>query len=168
MSILSYPLPTKLKKTFRHLSPWDPINPKSINPSKQVVTCFIQNADQILILQRARNDEQHGLWGIPGGKLDHDELPVPGLLREIKEETNLDIIPSNLKLLGTALSHTSCDGYYGLYLFHTILSDAKIEINHSEHHAYKWVTLKEFELMPLLTAQGEAYEYVKKNLMRFF
>lgn len=154
-----------LKKTFQHLSYWDPVKPNAIAPSKQVVTCFIQKGNKILVLQRARKDEQHKLWGIPGGKLDKDELPVPGLLRELREETGLIVSPSNLTLLGTALSHTSCDGQYGLYLFHTkIPENTEIKINLSEHYTYKWVTLKEFKSMNLLTAQGEAYQLVKKDL----
>ena len=156
-----------LNKTFQFLSAWDPVEQNAIVPSKQVVTCFIQKGDKILVLQRARKDEQHGLWGIPGGKLDNDELPVPGLLRELREETDLNISPSSLKLLGTALSHTSCDGLYGLYLFHcTIPRYTEIKINTSEHYDSKWVTLDKFESMDLLTAQGEAYELVKRDLKR--
>ena len=35
----------------------------------------------------------HGMEDLPGGKLEHDELPIPGLIREIKreKETQIDV-----------------------------------------------------------------------------
>ncbi len=31
------------------------------------------------------------LWGLPGGKLEHGEEFIPSAIRELKEETNIDI-----------------------------------------------------------------------------
>lgn len=39
-------------------------------------------------------------WSLPGGGVKGDELPLPGALRELKEETGLRLKPSNLKPLG--------------------------------------------------------------------
>jgi 8-oxo-dGTP diphosphatase len=36
--------------------------------------------------------EDSGKWGIPGGGLEHDEDPIDGLKREIREETGLEVI----------------------------------------------------------------------------
>lgn len=155
------------KGTFQYLEPWNPLNSLEDHPIKKVVTCFIQEEEKILVLQRARKDCQHKLWGIPGGKLDNEELPVPGLLRELEEETGLLISPSSLSLLGTTISHTACDGKYGLYMFHTRLHSklTSIRINLNEHYRYKWVSLEDFETLDLLTAQREAYEWVKPDLI---
>ncbi len=154
-------LPTR---PYRYLTAWIPKNDPT--PKKQVVTCFIQRNNKFLVLQRARQDEQYGLWGIPGGKLDKGELPIPGLMREVLEETGLDLSKSHIELLDTALSCTSCDGQYGLYLYHAKITTRKrVVIGYEEHLAYRWVTLQEFERLDLLTAQGEAYTYVKELLL---
>ena len=117
-------------------------------------------------MQRAREDVQHNLWGIPGGKLDKGEDPILGLAREVKEETGIEIDPVSFSLLGTACSKTPCDGIYGLYLYHAFLSDdPQVQINPSEHHAFLWVSAEEFEGLELLTAQREAYLYVKEQLL---
>jgi len=148
--------------TFRYLSRWD----RTVaQPPVQVVSCFIQVKDKILILQRAKKDEQHLLWGIPGGKLGANELPVQGLAREIYEETRLKIDSSLFEFLGKAISQTSCDGVYGLYVYHTFLTKkAEISVTMQEHLAFRWVSIQDFEKTKLLTAQYEAYQLVKEKL----
>lgn len=155
-----------MSESYHYLSPWNP-QADSFVPPVQVVSCFIQCGDKFLILQRAKQDEQYMLWGIPGGKLEKNEVPEEGLSREIFEETCTTIKPSMFKLLGTAISKTSCDGLYGLYVYYVALNEKPvITITAHEHHAYKWVTLPEFESTPLLTAQFEAYRLVKESLTK--
>lgn len=45
---------------------------------------------KVLLEKRSDNHK----WGLPGGLLELDESIVQGLVREVKEETNLDIEPS--------------------------------------------------------------------------
>ncbi len=156
-------------KSYKFLSAWDPLDEKKTLPPKIVVTCFIQQKNKILILQRARKDLQYKLWGIPGGKLDKKELPIQGLIREIKEEINITISSKDFLLLGTARSHTVSDGEYGLYLFYALMPENKaVKINNEEHSDFSWVTLEEFETYDLLTAQGEAYHFVENKLKKIY
>ncbi|KKL57912.1 hypothetical protein LCGC14_2230710, partial [marine sediment metagenome] len=91
-------------KSYKYLSYWNPSDEKNTILPKIVVTCFIQQKDKILILQRARKDLQYKLWGIPGGKLDKYEPPIQGLIREIKEEIDITISSKEFSLLGTPQS----------------------------------------------------------------
>lgn len=141
----------------------------SFVPTVQVVSCFIQKGHQILVLQRARKDQQHNLWGIPGGKLKKAESPVDGLIRELHEETGLCLSAEAFTLLGTTLSKTPCDGQYGLYIYFAVVPEnTGIKIDFSEHYAYRWVSIEEFLQLPLLTAQGEAFQLVQDKLGIFF
>ncbi|OGN60371.1 MAG: hypothetical protein A3F40_04945 [Chlamydiae bacterium RIFCSPHIGHO2_12_FULL_27_8] len=152
-------------KKFKYISLW----PSNNILKKIVVTCFLQKEDKILILQRARKDAQFGLWGIPGGKLDNNETPLEGLLRELKEELKLQFSEKDFTFLGRARSYTESDGEYGLYLFHALFpSDDDVSINKEEHLDFKWVTLEEFENSKLLFAQGEAYYFVENNLKEIY
>jgi len=47
---------------------------------------------EILLQHRSDN----GLWGIPGGALDPGEDPAAGIIREVREETGLDVVPERL------------------------------------------------------------------------
>ena len=152
-------------KDCQYLSKWDP-NKKI--PKVQVVTAFLQYENKFLILQRERKDLQHSLWGIPGGKLEKDELPLSGLLRELHEELNVNLSYEAFQLLGTAISLTPADGEYGLYIYHThVLTPLNIQINREEHSAFLWVTIDEFQKFNLLTAQREAFYLVQNKLIYF-
>ncbi len=157
-------------KSFIYLSPWDPLCSRAIIPPCQVVTAFLQKKNKFLVLQRARKDQQHLLWGIPGGKLEQGETPLLGLIRELNEELGAQLPQNTFRLLKTTMSRTSCDGQYGLYLYHAFVPENLIvNINLEEHYSYRWVSLEEFETLNLLTAQGEAYRLVEdelKNILR--
>ena len=49
---------------------------------------IIVNSDNEILLQK-RSD--NGYWGLPGGLLELDDTITEGAIREVKEETNLDI-----------------------------------------------------------------------------
>jgi ADP-ribose pyrophosphatase YjhB (NUDIX family) len=46
-----------------------------------------------VLLGRRANDPGKGLWDLPGGFLGEHELPLDGLVREVREETGLEIEP---------------------------------------------------------------------------
>lgn len=49
-----------------------------------------------IMLVRVRNNLK---WYLPGGKIEPSETPQQALIRETKEELNIEIIPPSLKLL---------------------------------------------------------------------
>jgi len=56
------------------------------------VKAFIVNDNKLLIVKRSSDDVHNpDLWEIPGGRLSLGEDPRAGLVREVKEETNIDI-----------------------------------------------------------------------------
>lgn len=46
---------------------------------------------KVLIAQRERGSHMEFLWEFPGGKLEPDETPEECIIREIKEELDMDI-----------------------------------------------------------------------------
>ena len=65
------------------------IDPKNL---KIVVSiALINNYDQVLIAKRPNNKHLAGFWEFPGGKVEKDETPENALIREVKEELNVDI-----------------------------------------------------------------------------
>ncbi|HUZ77457.1 MAG TPA: NUDIX hydrolase [Chloroflexota bacterium] len=54
------------------------------------VTCLIPMDDGIILVKR-KFDPGRGGWAFPGGFIDAEETASEAALREVKEETNLDV-----------------------------------------------------------------------------
>lgn len=67
---------------------------------------IVKNGDKILLGHRAVNRKDTGgifepdTWTLPGGKQEFAETVFEGAIREVKEETNLDI--EDLEILGVS------------------------------------------------------------------
>jgi 8-oxo-dGTP pyrophosphatase MutT (NUDIX family) len=63
---------------------------------------FLNGKLQILLAKRSDNSFAGNKWCIPGGHLNENELPIEGGIRELKEETNVDVssLKDNLKIVG--------------------------------------------------------------------
>ncbi len=61
---------------------------------KQTTLCYLERGSQYLMLHRIKkkNDASHDKWIGVGGKCEPDESPDECMLREVKEETGLDIL----------------------------------------------------------------------------
>ena len=73
------------------------------NQIKVGLACIVRKDDKILLGHRSLNRKDTGgihepdKWTLPGGKQEYNETVIDGIIREVKEETNLDI--SDIELL---------------------------------------------------------------------
>ena len=84
---------------------------------KQTTLCYIDNGDSYLMLHRVKkeNDASHGKWIGVGGKCEADESPDECMLREVKEETGLDITEWHYRGIVTFISDTWPNEYMHLF-----------------------------------------------------
>jgi 8-oxo-dGTP diphosphatase len=59
---------------------------------KVAVAIITNDQQQILVTQRPFHVPHGGCWEFPGGKLEADELAEEALIREIREEVDLEIL----------------------------------------------------------------------------
>ena len=88
-----------------------------------------------------RNIKQSGTWGLPGGKLNSNELPLNGLLREIREETKTDL--SQFKPIPIE-TFTSENGKFVYHTFLIIVDMEFIPLLNDEHRGYCWVNIEDY------------------------
>ncbi len=116
------------------------------NLQRQIVTvsAYIQNKNgELLIIQRAQHDSHPGLWEIPSGGLEWGEDPYLGVLREVKEETNLDVEIEELLLVDSFVTERPENNHHFIRIgFACRMLDEIKEVSLSDdHQAYKWVSL---------------------------
>ena len=75
----------------------------------QSTLCYIERAGQYLMLHRVKkeNDLNHDKWVGVGGKFLDKESPEECLLREVKEETGLDVRGERLIAVQDCANHNA-------------------------------------------------------------
>lgn len=113
------------------------------NMKKNVVKALLFYKDTgnyyLLLLERS-GKLFHGMEDLPGGKLEPDELPIPGLIREIKEETQMDV--NNLSLVATHEWEGPDSTCYLEYLYYALVNTRDVILNPEEHSSFAWVPLE--------------------------
>lgn len=129
----------------------------------EVSTVFMEYEKKILLLQRAPHKIAPNTWAIPGGKLEKNETPLEGLLREIMEE--LQLYPSALELVHLhSLFVKHLLGEYYLHLFRWKLHSLPLIIlNPDEHQNFVWQPIVDFDQLPLLEGQLQAFHFAYNN-----
>ncbi len=128
------------------------------------VSCaIIRNDDEkILVVQRGQGTEHSLKWEFPGGKLDTGEDPEDCIVREIKEELSLDII-----IIGRQDSVEYDYGFKQVRLFPFICETLMDLPVLSEHAAFKWIEISEFDDIDFLEADiSIARSYASSNSMQ--
>ena len=106
----------------------------SYTPAVAIV--IINQNGQILSLLRSESDRWKPLhWGLPGGHIDEGETPFEAVIRETKEECNLDVNPIYADSIVT-------DENYRIYLYYAVQYPGDIQLSF-EHSEYKWYTVEE-------------------------
>lgn len=96
---------------------------------------FFYSVNTNRFLYLLRNDVKNpNNWGIPGGKIEHDETLLEGLERECIEE--IKFFPRNAKLIPIQkfINHT-----FTYHTFFCKIEEEFIPILNDEHSGYAWL-----------------------------
>jgi 8-oxo-dGTP diphosphatase len=121
----------------------------------------IEKENKFLVLLRSpEKDVGANMWEIVTGRLELDENPIIGLLREVKEEVQLDvevIIP-----IDTGFFYRGSKDYpmiFIVYWCRYLSGDVTLSWEHSE---YKWLTLEEAINDQKLDLYKSRFETIRK------
>nr|WP_241493433.1 MULTISPECIES: 8-oxo-dGTP diphosphatase MutT [Kordiimonas] len=101
---------------------------------------------RVLIAQRPEGKAMAGLWEFPGGKVEEGELPEAALIRECKEELDIDITAACLAPFAFA-SHS----YEKFHLLMPLYLCRKWEglVRGMEGQAFRWVKIRDLGEYPM-------------------
>ncbi len=121
-----------------------------------VAAVIIDENEKILITQRNLKKSQGGLWEFPGGKIEPNETRENAIIREIKEELDIDI---KVKLYLSEKVYSYPDKDVNLIALECKKINGEIRL--LEHENYKWVTKDELDYFQFAPADMFIIERLK-------
>ncbi len=114
--------------------------PENFNPKFEVVSCFVEYDKKILLLLRQDHKPEGNTYGVPAGKVNEGEKPLETIIREIREETGLEIDSSQISYFRKVyVRYPAYDFEY--YIFHSKLEGKRdVQINSNEHKEFRWTS----------------------------
>lgn len=111
-----------------------------------VTSAFIRNTKgKFLIVKRADHDSFPRLWELPGGKSDHGEDQKNAVVREVKEETGLTILPTYLLTVQSFIRGKQTEKHIvKLYFIGEIQEEEKVTLS-NEHSDFAWIDFTDLE-----------------------
>lgn len=105
------------------------------------VVIFIQNSKNEFLLQK-RSKKKDGKWATTGGHPISGQTSEEGIITEVKEELDIDIVSENIKLFKTIKTK---DDFVDIYYLKEDVDITKIKIQKEEVSDIKWATIEEIK-----------------------
>ncbi|WP_400221962.1 (deoxy)nucleoside triphosphate pyrophosphohydrolase [Methanobrevibacter smithii] len=124
----------------------------------KVVAAIIQKENKILATKRGYG-EFINMWEFPGGKIESGETKEQALVREIKEELNIEI---SVDKFAIDIEYQYPNFYLFMSCFMCSIKEGSIEL--LEHNDGKWITKEDLNALNWLPADIDAVNYLKENM----
>ncbi len=113
------------------------------------IVCGIMQKDHRYLIGKRKSKVHDGIWEFPGGKVEANESLEHAIIREFKEELNIDV---KVKTYLTTVIDQRDDYCLNVHAF--ILEYFQGNIQGNDHSEYRFVTIDE-----LYTYQFEPSDY---------
>ena len=121
----------------------------------EVVAAIIHKDHKILATQRGYGDFKDG-WEFPGGKMEKGESPEAAIVREIREELEVEIEPEKLI---TTVEYDYPNFHLTMHCFFCRIRSGDLVLR--EHEAAKWLLPEELDSVDWLPADLGLIEKLK-------
>lgn len=109
---------------------------------KNVVGAIVLNENnEVLIMSRKADDFMGGIDELPSGNMESGEKVCDALVREVKEETNLDI--ESVTSYINSFDYISGSGKKARQFNFAVTVKSTDDVKLTEHDSYKWMSIDE-------------------------
>ena len=116
---------------------------------KLVAACALINEQgKVLINKRPEGKDYAGYWEFPGGKVEENETPEEAIIRELKEEINIDVSAACLAPL--SFTEKNYEKYYVVVLLY-ICRKWEGHMKPMESQELEWIfptDIADFKVLP--------------------
>jgi len=124
----------------------------------EVVAAILVKEDKILATKRGYGEFMN-MWEFPGGKIEPGEAKEEALLREIREELNIEISIGDLLC---TVDYDYPDFHLTMHCFICTVTDGKITL--IEHKDAKWLSMDELDTVQWLPADIGILDKIKRYM----
>ena len=124
----------------------------------EVVAALIRAEDRFMICRRPEGKARAMLWEFPGGKIEPGETPRQALVRECREELDIDVTVGE-KLM--TVVHEYPDLTVCLSLFLCSAADGEPQLK--EHSDMRWITAAETDGYAFCPADADILKMIKER-----
>ena len=121
----------------------------------KVVAAIIVHENRIFATRRGYGEFKDG-WEFPGGKIEPGETPQQALVREIKEELDIEI---EVKDFLETVEYDYPEFHLSMDCFFCTIRSGELVLK--EHEAARWLTVKELDSVDWLPADKGVTERIK-------
>lgn len=107
-------------------------------PIRKAVRCYLIKDNEVVVTKYKKGNKKEGYYDIPGGKIEEGEIPKQTAIREMKEETGIEI--QNLKYKGIM----TIEYPDRLFIFDTFITkEYEGEPQEFEENTSEWIDIDE-------------------------
>ncbi|MBU3957510.1 MAG: NUDIX domain-containing protein [Nanoarchaeota archaeon] len=120
-----------------------------------IATSIVENNNKYLLLKRSKSNRTNkGKWQFPEGKIEFGEEPIKALERELKEETNLNLINANARnITSSVINYPKYGKYHLIRLIFNCKVSGKIALS-EEHYKFGWFSKNKIKNMKIVNGTG--------------
>lgn len=107
-------------------------------PIRKAVRCYLIKNNKVVVIKYKKGNKEVGYYDIPGGKIEKEELPEQTAIREMKEETGLDV--TKLKYKGNMIIEYP-DRIFNFVVF--VATEAEGKPQEYEENSSEWIEIQE-------------------------
>jgi 8-oxo-dGTP diphosphatase len=116
----------------------------------RVVGCILKHEDEVLMLLRSKSETDSSLWGIPAGKSEGGESDLQTVIREVNEETSIELNKQSLQFLGVLpIEYDNFTVVFPIFAA-SFATMPIVKLSPREHIDYRWMKPKDILGLPNL------------------